>query len=91
MQGDRNTAGERGRDTGDTGRESEEERGDFRLLEEVWRSRTAAGVVTELSLRVGLIDGIPDLDSNHYPISQLENTSTEMHGETKRRDLGIFF
>lgn len=34
MQGDRNTAGERGRGTGDTERESEEERGDFRLLEE---------------------------------------------------------
>lgn len=50
MQGDRNTAGERGRDTGDTERESEEERGDLRLLEEAQRRRIAAGVAGELSL-----------------------------------------
>lgn len=49
MQGDRNTAGERGRDTGDTERESEEEQRDFRLLEEARRRRIAAGVVGELS------------------------------------------
>lgn len=89
MRGDRNTAGERGRDTGDTERESEEEQGDFPLLEAAWRRRSrAAGVVRELSPRVALTDGIPDLGlSNHYPISLPENTGTRK--ATRRRSPGV--